>query len=83
VYVIFLYIFLTAMVFAWLGFYIGGRIQRSIFHGLMIVEETPNGMTYRLEVAGDLELLAFEDHVNFKVVGPDYAELMSRQKLGV
>jgi hypothetical protein len=76
-------LFAVALFCLAVGIFVGARLGRDAYNGVMIVEETQDGLRYRLELAGDPELLAFQDSVIFKVVGPDYEELLSRQKLGV
>lgn len=83
---IFLYIVLGLLgyiIVLGFGVFIGARLNRGVYHGVMHVMETPEGLQYRLELAGDPELLAFQDSVTFKVLPPDYEQLLSRGKLGV
>lgn len=79
----FVYLLLIIMVSVMVGIFVGSRLRYRSYNGVIIVNERPEGMTYRIELAGDPELLAFQDVVVFKVVPPDYENLLSRDKLGV
>jgi hypothetical protein len=65
----------VAVVCGFIGIYFGVRLQKMAYHGFMFIEETPQGLKYRLELAGDPELLVFQESVSFLVVAPNYEEL--------
>lgn len=77
------YVFLLISLSATFGLFIGARLKKNAYHGAIIIEESENGLVYRIELAGDPEMLVFEDAVFLKVVPPDYYHLVSRGKLGV
>lgn len=78
------FVIFTCLLFGLIiGIYIGARLKTGSYNGYMVAEETPEGLKYRLELAGDPELLIFQDVVIFKVIPPDYQDLLSREKLGV
>jgi hypothetical protein len=80
---IYIWAFLIAGLCVAAGIYVGSRLNREVYHGVMVVEETPEGVKFRLELAGDPELLIFQDSVTFKVLPPNYEDLISRGKPGV
>lgn len=76
-----LYLFLIAFAIlsigAMLGIFIGARLRQNTYHGVIVIQESENGLVYRLELAGDPELLVFEDSVTLKIVSPDYKQLIA------
>lgn len=61
-----------------LGIFIGARLRQNTYHGVIVIQESENGLVYRLELAGDPELLVFEDSVTLKIVSPDYKQLIAK-----
>lgn len=78
-----LYLILVAVLCTAVGVYVGARLNRGAYHGYMVIEETEQALKYHLDLAGDPELLQYQDTVTFKVVPPDYEALLSRGKRGV
>lgn len=69
-------IFIVLVVALLVGIYVGARLGRDAYNGVMIIEETPNGAIFRLELAGDPENLVFQESVRFKVIPPNYEALL-------
>lgn len=74
---LFLWIFLAMSFGMVLGWAVNARLRPQRYNGVMRVIETPKGLTYSLELVGDPELLAFQDVVAFKVIPPNYQELIA------
>lgn len=60
-----------------LGIFIGARLKRNTYHGVIVCTESDKGMVYQLQLAGDPEMIIFEDSIVLKVVAPDYEELIA------
>lgn len=77
-----LYLFLIAFAILSIGtsfgVFIGARLRQNVYHGVIVIQESENGLVYRLELAGDPELLVFEDSVTLKIIAPDYKELIAK-----
>lgn len=61
-----------------MGIYVGVRMKQNVYHGAIVCAESENGMVYQLQIAGDPELIVFEDSIVLKVVAPDYEELLAK-----
>ena len=76
-----LYLFLIAFAIFSIGtsfgVFIGARLRQNVYHGVIVIQESDKGLIYRIELAGDPELLVFEDSVILKVVAPDYEKLIA------
>ena len=74
---------LIALTFFIFGVFLGSRIKQGSYNGAVHIKETEQGLKYTLELAGDPELLVFQDSIHLKVLPPDYEKLLSQQKRGV
>jgi len=75
---IYLYLFLIISLATICGLFLGARLARPTYAGEIVITETPDGIKFGLELAGDPENLITEHHVVFLVVPPDYQKLLSQ-----
>ena len=54
---------------------IGTHLRSRIYHGVIKMVESEDGLVYTLELGSDPELLVFQKEVRFKVVPPNYEDL--------
>jgi hypothetical protein len=66
------------------GIFVGARMRHDAYHGALHIKESEQGLLFQIELAGDPEMIVFEDSITLKVLPPDYEALIaSRGKLGV
>lgn len=78
----YVYLFLAMMFGTILGLSVmaifSAKRNNPTYQGAIVVIESETGLVYRLELAGDPELLMYQKEVRLLVVPPDYDKLLSQ-----
>jgi hypothetical protein len=76
--VIILYVVLLVIFAGLLGLFVGFRLRDQTYHGVIKLVENNGKLVYSLELHFDPDLLVFQKDVRFKVIPPDYENLLSQ-----